>query len=141
MRAEIRVLEPDIVAITESWVDERISDEELHIEGYGILRKDRKLEIKGGGVILYVKDNLMVSEIELQNEFPEQLWCKLKFKGHRELLIGVCYRTPTENGAHKQVREMIEEVSNSDFILMGDFNYTGIDWINCCDSSASIRCF
>jgi len=37
MRAEIRVLELVIVAITESWVDDRISDEELHIEGYVIL--------------------------------------------------------------------------------------------------------
>jgi len=38
------------------------------------------------------------------------------------------------------MREMIEEVSNRDFILMGDFNYTGIDWINnCCDSCASIE--
>ena len=38
------------------------------------------------------------------------------------------------------MREMIEEVSNRDFILMGDFNYTGIDWINnFCDSTASIE--
>jgi len=97
-------------------VDDRISDEELYIEGCVIFRKDRKLEIKGGGVIIYVKDNLTVNDIKMENDFPEQVWCKLKYKGHRELLIGVCYRTPTENvygyGAHKQMREMIEEVSN-----------------------------
>ena len=35
---------------------------------------------------------------------------------------------------------MIEEVSNRDFILMGDFNYTGIDSINnSCDSCALIE--
>jgi len=89
MRVEIRVLEPDIVAITESWVDERISDEELHIQGYAIFRKDRKLEIKGGEVLIYVKDNLAVSEIKMENDFLEELWCKLKYKGHRELLTGV----------------------------------------------------
>jgi len=80
----------------------------------------------------------------MENDFPEQVWCKLKYKGHRELLIGVCYRTPTNNvygyGAHKQLRDMIEEVSNRDFIFMGDFNYAGIDWINNCrDSCASIE--
>ena len=42
--------------------------------------------------------------------------------------------TPTEGvygyRAHKQIREMTEEVNNRDFVLFGDFNYTGIDWIN-----------
>jgi len=52
---------------------DRISDEELHIEGYVIVRKDRKLEIKGGGVMIYVKDNLTVSEIKMENDFPEQV--------------------------------------------------------------------
>ena len=35
---------------------------------------------------------------------------------------------------------MIEEVNNRTFVLLGDFNYTGIDWINnCSDSGASIK--
>jgi len=54
-------------------VDDRISDEELYIEGYVIFRKDRKLEIKGGGVIIYVKDNLTVNDIKMENDFPEQV--------------------------------------------------------------------
>jgi len=53
----------------------------------------------------------------------------------------VCYSTLTENVyghiAHEQFRDLIQEVSNRDFILMGDFNYRGIDWINnCCDNSS-----
>lgn len=107
-----------------------ISEEELHVDGYTTFRKDRISDIKGGGVLIYAKDNLTVSEFKLDNEFPEQVWCKLKYDGNRELLIGVCYRTPSENvyenGVYQQLREMIQEVSNRDFILI-DFNYTGIN--------------
>jgi len=30
--------------------------------------------------MIYVKDNLTVSEIKMENDFPEQVWCKLKYK-------------------------------------------------------------
>ena len=53
----------------------------------------------------------------------------------------VHYRTPTETVcghiAHEQLIDLIQEVRNRDFILMGDFNYKGIDWINnCCNNSS-----
>ena len=48
------------------------------------------------------------------------------------MIIGVCYRTPTESifgpDNHVKIRELVKEVSSSDFLLMGDFNYPGIDW-------------
>jgi len=60
------------------------------------------------------------------------VWCKLKYNGNRELLIGVCYRTPRERvysyKAHQEIRDLMKEVSNREFVLMGDFNYKGIDW-------------
>ena len=76
-----------------------------------------------------------------------QVWCKLRYNGHYELLVGACYRTPTETVyghiAHEQLRALFQEVSNRDFILMGDFNYKGIDWINnfCNNSSVDSRLF
>ena len=96
MRAKVKVLEPDIIGVTESWADERIADEEIAIDGYEMFRRDRMLDIKGGGVLLYIRSSLKVRGIELENNFPEQVWCKLKYNGNRELLIGVCYRTPSE---------------------------------------------
>ena len=96
---------------------------------------------KGGGVLIYIKDSLVASATKLENDFPEQVWCKLRYNGHHEMLVGVCYRTPTETVyghiAHEQLRDLIQEVSNRDFILMGDFNYKRIDWTNnSCDTSS-----
>jgi len=89
---------------------------------------------KGGGVLLCIRDSLVASATKLENDFPEQVWCKLRYNGHRDLLVGVCYRMPTETVyghiVHEQLRDLIQEVSNRDFILMGDFNYKGIDWTN-----------
>jgi len=36
-----------------------------------------------------------------------------------------------------KIKDMIQEVSSRDFILMVDFNYKETDWINnCCDNSS-----
>ena len=90
---------------------------------------------------IYIRDSSAASAIKLDNDFPEQVWCKLRYNGHHELLVGVCYMTTTETVyghiAHEQLRYLFQEVSNRDFILMGDFNYKGIDWLNNCCAGAS----
>ena len=57
------------------------------------------------------------------------MWCKLKYNRNREILIGVCYRTPSEqvygDKAHQEIRDLIKEVSNREFVLMGDFFLMG----------------
>jgi len=142
LRAEVQVIDPDIIAISESWTNESIGDSELNLTGYTLFRKDRELDIKGGGVLMYVKDCLNASEVKFKSDFPEQVWCKVMCNGNTELFIGVCYRTPSENvygyGIHASVTELVREISNKNFVLFGDFNYRGIDWAsNGCDSSVS----
>jgi len=46
--------------VTDSWADERIADEEIAIDGYEMFRRDRMLDIKGGGVLLYIRRSLKV---------------------------------------------------------------------------------
>ena len=41
---------------------------------------------------------------------------------------------------HTSVRELVNEISSKNFVLFGDFNYRGIDWVtNSCNSSASVE--
>jgi hypothetical protein len=49
----------DVVAITETWLNYKIVDEEMNISGYTLFRRDRNDEIKlrGGGVAMYIKMN------------------------------------------------------------------------------------
>jgi len=92
---------------------------------------------------LYVKEKFNASEVKLQNQFPEQVWCRIKTNDNREVLVVVCCRTPSENvygnGIPENIRELVWEISCKNFVLFGDFNYRGIDWThNCCDGTASV---
>ena len=46
----------DIFAINESKINELIPDNEISIPGYNLIRKDRNRA--GGGVVLYIRDNI-----------------------------------------------------------------------------------
>ena len=60
---EIRVLLEkytfDILAINESKIDNSIPDNEIHVIGYDLIRNDRNRY--GGGVVLYIRDNIPFS--------------------------------------------------------------------------------
>jgi len=44
LSANVRVLDPDIIGIMESWMDETISDAEVLIDGYDLFRCDRPIK-------------------------------------------------------------------------------------------------
>ena len=90
---------------------------------------------------MYVKEAFSAREVK----FPEQVWCKIKCNGNQELLVGVCYRTPSENvygyEIHDKMRNLVSEIFNKNFVLFGDFNYRGIDWAVNCYDSLNLRLF
>ena len=88
----------DLTAITESWLENSMADSELNISGYTIFRKDRRLErnAKGGGVLLYVRDCLNAHyATELNDMHNESLWVKIQLSSTRNILDGICYKSPT----------------------------------------------
>jgi len=124
-------------------MDETISDAEVSTEGNYLLRCDRSMKMRGGGVLLYVKKALQAVKVDVIGDFPEQVWCKIRAGSGYNLLIGVCYRTPTEQAFgsdnHSKLRYMLSDVSNE--IFMGDFNYGQIDWSSgACKSGATEEC-
>ena len=48
LSANVRVLDPDIIGITESWTDKTISDAEVSMKGYDLLRCDRPIKMRRG---------------------------------------------------------------------------------------------
>ena len=55
---ELNVMVEDInlhIGITEKWANKDISNAELGMTGYALLRRDR-IGRRGGGVVLYIKD-------------------------------------------------------------------------------------
>ena len=118
-----------IIGITETWANNDITDAELGLEGYAMFRKDR-MGRRGGGVLLYIKDNIPAYEAQLQEEADcnEAIWCKL-VTGHTTVTIGVVYRCPNiTKQNNEKIHNAISEVSKGDCIIMGDFNHGNIKW-------------
>ena len=65
LQAECAAIKPDIVGITESWLDSNISDHELHMDMYNVIRLDRNRH--GGGVALYIHNTLHYEVVHLGN--------------------------------------------------------------------------
>ena len=85
----IKEEELDIIGITETWLTEEIVTSEICPEGYTLYRKDRKDSVKttGGGVALFVKHDINITEREDINEqlFSESLWCEILSKGDKNI--------------------------------------------------------
>ncbi|CAH8649897.1 unnamed protein product [Dicrocoelium dendriticum] len=56
--------QPDLIAFTETWLSSDISDSEVHVSGYQLLRCDRFGGRSGGGVIFYTKNYLKAYIVE-----------------------------------------------------------------------------
>ena len=52
---------PDIIAIVETWTDDSLSNFEIFIPDYYMVRRDRNRH--GGGVLLYIKDNITTTKV------------------------------------------------------------------------------
>ena len=124
----------DIIAITETWGRSDILDSEFDIPGFRLYRKDRSEvnDKKGGGVALYVANNLRSSAWDELNEKKcESLWCKVYTNDKDYVIVGVCYRSQeADMNEIGQLFECIKTATelNKPVIILGDFNYPGIEW-------------
>ena len=141
LRERVKRNKYGIVTITETWANEQVNDAELTIDGYTMYRKDRQIPvnkrtIKGGGILIYVKEDLdsVLSTRFTQSAFQESLWVEVKASGGC-FLLGVCYRSPLSTAQNDDellqlLDEAVETIGASHLLLLGDFNYPHIDFAN-----------
>ncbi|KAG5864358.1 hypothetical protein JTB14_012901 [Gonioctena quinquepunctata] len=94
-----------IICITESWLNDSILDETVSLPGYNIFRSDR-INSGGGGVPIYVKQNIQSFVNDLSSNHTEQLWITITVD-NTQYTIGVIYRLPKQ-----QLTEFSEEFEN-----------------------------
>ena len=131
--ARVHLENPDIIAITESWLDDSFNAGEVFPPDYFVFRNDRNTH--GGGVALGIKCNLNpVLRPGFLSSNIEIVWAELTTT-RGKCLFGVYYRPPSQN---KNGLEILDEnlckiqASNRSYelyTLVGDFNIH-IDWIS-----------
>ena len=118
-------------AITETWLRPHISDAQVHISGYDLVRSDQRKR-KGGGVLLYVSNHFPISDFDVYDDGTCQaLSCLLTTL---KLIIFVVYRPPDAsmfsfNEAINFISSKLDSLPhNFQTIMCGDFNFPHIDW-------------
>lgn len=117
----------DILAINESKLDPSVSNNEISILGFEIVRKDRNINGRfGGGVCLYIRNNLNFNLVEnLSNDRLELITVEITLPHSRSFLISTWYRPPNSPiEIFQGFEEMIDKIdqTNLEYYLLGDMN-------------------
>ncbi|KAK9693374.1 Endonuclease-reverse transcriptase [Popillia japonica] len=123
-----------ICCLCETWLTDSITDDQIHIDSYTLLRNDRGC--RGGGVAIYIKSCLGHKSLNVIGNI-EQLWISFTLN-RQSYVFGVVYKPPQCNYNYF-INELETSLSlavpESDVVVLaGDFN---ID-LNNCDSLASL---
>lgn len=121
-----------MIALTETWLKPYITNAQVHIPGYEIIRCDRSTR-KGGGVLLYLSDQLISSSIEtFDDKMCQAIACTCEAS---KTLIMIAYRPPNaETHSSKNLFRFLQGYISAandeyDVIIMGDFNLPNINWV------------
>ena len=120
----------DIFSVTETHLSSNVSDSEISINGYTLYRRDRQSHSKGGGVVVYVKDSLLVSRrTDLESTNVEGVWLEIFITKSRNILLGSLYRPPVgsqhlSNNFNVELEESINLAASEskEILLIGDLN-------------------
>ena len=119
----------DVVAITETFLDDNILDGELVDQSFTIFRRDRNRH--GGGVMLVLRSGIPAYRHYDLETNCELLWVELTTT-LRNVLVGVFYRPPN-SGLYPlcELKSSLLSIRDSSSItLTGDFNLPDIFWLN-----------
>ena len=131
-------LKPDIICLCETWTNNLVLDSFLNIENYIILcTKDRSdtQQGKGGGLFIYVKTGILALELKTEyfESYNQCCAITLKLQNNKKINVVLVYRPHSlynsgcvsEN--NKTLCDILKLVPKP-YIVVGDFNYSDVNW-------------
>lgn len=118
------------IGLTETWLRPTTVSGLVKLKGYNICRLDRKIKKRGGGVLLFLRDDLTWESFDellnFSDENIELLTVVVKRSHQKTLCISVCYIPPTANYDYAvcYLDKCADKISscNYEWVLGGDFN-------------------
>ena len=136
LESVIDYTDPDVLIITETKIYDTVHTSEFLPSNFKAFRRDRTL--RGGGVMIAVKEQFTANELPLHDVDGEIIWVRVEpLKNNSSLIIGAFYRTPSEREVNQlnqleksldQIYAMTKNNESSTIILGGDFNVGDINW-------------
>ena len=89
------------------------------------------------GIAIYVVERLHPLQVSYQSGLNEHLWINISLDSNENLLVGSIYRSPSsdKSASTNDLCDLLNQVCStmpSYLLVIGDFNYPNIDWINGC---------
>ena len=148
LKSSITINKPDVIILNETWLKESILDNEiLDPNFYKLYRLDRcqdthpidpdnikKFRKNGGGVLIGVSTQLALTPNIVKIKCrAELLAVEFLLSDKTKLIISTCYRVGTLGRKNfeelsKAIKTLIRKRGVKKFILIGDFNFTHINW-------------
>lgn len=127
-------LDPAILCLTETWLDESTKQTSYVPDGYKIIRQDRSESFKqkfgknnGGGIAIIHKEELKIQKLNFHDEMEETLWVEIKT--NPSLILCTVYRasytkllTENENGSILEAQLNEAAAISNRIMAIGDFN-------------------
>ena len=119
---------PHVLAISETWLDDSFVDEEVSLQGYNLMRRDR--DYVGGGVAVYVAEHLNYNRLKDPRDLSpnidvESIWFELSPPKTKKILVGAIYKPPDSNASTftESLEKILSNFTTNETILLGDFNF------------------
>ena len=116
-----------LLTLSETWLSADTLDSEIEISGYNVYRRDRKT--KGGGVAVYIRNDICAVRTDLESSDVEALWLQVFLPKSHSFLIGTFYRPPNSSKTFDpdfviRLDSMVDSAlaDSNEVILFGDFN-------------------
>ena len=121
---------PGVICLTETWLSSDIENHIVRLAGYSLVRSDR-LNRKGGGVLVYIHEDIVFEEIDLSDRTSNAAELSFLNLSNLWMLIMCVYIPPNvPSETLKILREQIvqaadskmSDLPNHDLIITGDLN-------------------
>ena len=117
----------DVFAINETKLDSTVSDNEIYVSGYEVVRKDRKVNGRNGGAVcIYIPSNLNYHiRSDLANEYLECICIEIIKPRSKPFIISTWYRPPSSSSDIFNTFESLIgkiDAENKEMYLLGDLN-------------------
>ena len=113
----------DLLAISETHLTSQVSNAEINIDGFNMVRSDRCDGRRGGGTLIYYHERLTVFQMNFKIDI-ECSWLDILIKNQR-VLVGCMYRPPNKNNFLPLFEKFLDNITikRKNLIIVGDFNY------------------
>ena len=111
-----------VICLSETWLDSSVSDAEIHIDNYSVVRRDR--DRHGGGVCCYIRNNIaFTTRLDLNVFNDEIIFIELLLPKTKPIIVGTLYRPPKQSNFIDHLENILTNLrSDCETYLLGDFN-------------------